>query len=494
MSRLRNPIPHEGPHVGPHEGPHEEPPLPSDKPNRENDNTAKGGDDTPGGKIDPSEIANRMKKTTQEYFKNGIQEAFSTNGKGTKSIGAAAEYFGMDKEKIEDLKGAISTLFGKKEELPFGFKTDGSGNYIPNPEYFPEQSSFFDREGNFNVSTFLESFKGRSSFLESAVSKGGKYELNPKQQAAFKEFLQKSGGNFRENLGFSLSDEEKAALKDPDPKNKKNEAILKRLFGDKLPEFLKRKEKTLNEKEEAKGKSGSKWKFFTHLLIFMEFAGTLGAILYLLNAYSNTHTGCMRIYKINDSPEITEKVLCYSKTTYPPQLCYCDKIKGDFEKSRCSHEDGTSKTCSSTTSATEPRPAQVDCTNTLCKGDLLSVVTNYQYYAYQVMDPASAAIDIAKKGSDIATDGFEKILKAILKGIKQVAIIGGIIIGVLGIIYFVLKMVLSKKSAPSVPSAPSAVKFGNRGFLGNLSKYSNYAYMGRCAALPAAPYIPIRYR
>lgn len=476
MTRLRNPFPHEGPR------PHDEP-IPSADPSSEAREYGKGGSDTPG-----KSAGVKMKKTIQDYYNEGIQKAFTSGGKGTESIGAAAEYFGMDKEKIEDLKGAISKLFGN--DPPFGFKKDSAGNNIPDTDYFPEQSNFFDREGNFKVSNFLDSFSKISETFENDVSKsGGDYYLNSKQQNAFKEFLQKSGGNFRENLGFPLSDEEKSALKDP--KNKKNTQILKRLFGDKLPEFLKGKEKTLNEKEEAKGKSGSKWKFFTHLLIFMEFAGTLGAILYLLKSYSNTHTGCMRIYKINDSPEITEKVLCYSNTTYPPQLCYCDK-SGDFDNS-CKIKSRTPTSCGSSTSATEPRPAQVDCTNTLCKGDLLSVTTNYQYYAYQVMDPASAALDIAQKGSDIATDGFEKILKAI----EHAAIIGGIIIGVLivlGIIYYVLKIFLSKKSAPSVPSAPSAVKFGNRGYLGNLSKYSNYGYMGRCVALPARPYIPVRYR
>jgi hypothetical protein len=86
--------------------------------------------------------------------------------------------------------------------------------------------------------------------------------------------------------------------------------------------------------------------------------------------------------------------------------------------------------------------------------------------------------------------------------IIHAAIIIGIILGVLLVLWIIYKVVANRKPAEtlkietgSAPSAPSVVtKFGNRGYLGNLGKYSNYAFMGRCVAQPARPYIPPRFK
>ena len=86
-------------------------------------------------------------------------------------------------------------------------------------------------------------------------------------------------------------------------------------------------------------------------------------------------------------------------------------------------------------------------------------------------------------------------LNILLKFLTPV-FIGIVILLVLWIIY---KVVANRKPTETLKietgSAASALaKFGNRGYLGNLSKYSNYAFMGRCVAQPARPYIPPRFK
>ena len=109
------------------------------------------------------------------------------------------------------------------------------------------------------------------------------------------------------------------------------------------------------------------------------------------------------------------------------------------------------------------------------------------------MDPASGALDIAQKAAGVVDKGIGDLIKMII----HAAIIIGIILGVLLVLWIIYKVVANRKPAETLKietGSGTVTKFGNRGYLGNLSKYSNYAYMGRCVAQPSIPYIPLRFK
>ena len=316
-----------------------------------------------------------------------------------------------------------------------------------------------------------------------------KLKLSDAQQKAVHEYLNKNGEQYIKNTGIKIPDKVKEALKDPS----KNQAIIKEYFqtGGEYEKAMEAKKSELDNREALKAKEGepkADRKLIGKILLFLQFAATLAAALYFLNAYANAHTGCMQITKRSkDSLETQKKIMCNGNNTFTPNTCFC-LYPDDTSKKP------SSKPCDTTTdgSVTEPRPAQK--ANPPCVGNVFKL--EHLYYAYQIMDPASAALDIFKKGADIAETGWEKLLKSI----EHFAIIAGIVLGVLFVLFIIFKIftggsrssrssqvpvqkvefvpspapsapgVPSAPSAPGVPSAPKVTSFG-RNYFGNLSKY-----------------------
>lgn len=248
-------------------------------------------------------------------------------------------------------------------------------------------------------------------------------------------------------------------------------------------------------------KKSLKW-----LVLLLLMGGSLILFAKFLIAYSESHSGCQLISaKVNEMP-VSTPYKCWANggpgsdinvlnpgnsiTNYNSAQCIC----GKSSKVESGCEISCSNTaCSGSNAENCATPHPMDCGAPECRGKKFT--TPYSFYYWGIMTPIDS---LGNMGNGIV-NGAHNALKWLIDLIIKFAIAIGVLI-VLGIIYFVLKMVLSKKSVTSAPSAPSAtsapstVKFGNRGYLGNLSKYSNYGYMGRCAALPARPYIPVRYR
>ena len=248
-------------------------------------------------------------------------------------------------------------------------------------------------------------------------------------------------------------------------------------------------------------KNESRWT----LKDIVKFAGLLisafkfVSLLLILINYALSHSGCMR-YSCGegDTVPIGYKAFCYAPPGDTPAF---QKILNptsgvlDFSSDRCTCNlnDQGSKTCGSstceypTTNKLAPYFNGCPSSNFKCKSDP-NKGCPVTYYSFRLFNPMQLFPDAA----DTVSNKGPKFLQEIIK----VAIIIGIILGVLLVLWIIYKVVANRKPAETLKiETPSTVtKFGNRGYLGNLSKYSNYAYMGRCVAHPAIPYIPPRFK
>ena len=225
-----------------------------------------------------------------------------------------------------------------------------------------------------------------------------------------------------------------------------------------------------------------------------------------LEQYCANHTGCLKIQYSGSGATQNNIYPCNSKNStnpnksvYLPSQCFCSQFTDKVTPtSGC--ECGAADKCNS---GDEPKWTKFTADNTAAGNEVCSPNPDgspptdggaWTYYSYQTMTPIDAALDIGGKTLQLGSD--------LLKMIIHAAIVIGIILGVLLVLWIIYKVVANRKPAEthkietgSATSAPSTLaKFGNRGYLGNLSKYSNYAYMGRCVAQPARPYIPPRFK
>jgi hypothetical protein len=219
-----------------------------------------------------------------------------------------------------------------------------------------------------------------------------------------------------------------------------------------------------------------------------------------LEQYCANHTGCLKIQYSGSGATQNNIYPCNSKNStnpnksvYLPAQCYCSQFtKADNPSSGC--ECGAAHACSS---GEEPPWIKFTADNTAAGNEVCSPNPDgspptdggaWTYYSYQTMTPIDAALDIGGKTLQLGSD--------LLKIIIHAAIVIGIILGVLLVLWIIYKVVANRKPAETLKiETPSTVsKFGNRGYLGNLSKYSNYAFMGRCVAQPTRPYIPYRFK
>ena len=220
-----------------------------------------------------------------------------------------------------------------------------------------------------------------------------------------------------------------------------------------------------------------------------------------LEQYCANHTGCLKIQYSGSGATQNNIYPCNSKNStnpnksvYLPSQCFCSQFnKAPNFSSGC--ECGAADKCNS---GDEPKWTKFTADNTAAGNQVCSPNPDgsppdpgkaWTYYSYQTMTPIDAALDIGGKTLQLGSD--------LLKMIIHAAIVIGIILGVLLVLWIIYKVVANRKPAETLKietGSSTLSKFGNRGYLGNLSKYSNYAYMGRCVAQPARPYIPPRFK
>ena len=466
-----------------------EPPIPQDDPeynparkiNIENDNASREG------VLDPTKQSRDIALSIFKNIKNflgKIGTEFSPGNSVYKNFIEHSKKLGLSEDVSNKAASAFSKLSRSKETgLPFGFNNDGE---LTDPIKYTNGGIDFDNFIN-------QDFYSKATEIENKVKKSNTYNITGDELSALKEYLNKASAKFRENAKIDLPNDIKQAMKNissADPKKYKpaRERLNRFLLGDEYNNIVRDNEDRLARNEELNSKEGSEksksnYKVLLAIIFLLEFGSAFGYLIYLLQTYSGAHTGCMK-FKYNSSTDsyvYSTKIFCdNSKTTFPPLMCYC--AEDDSHKH--------TPTCGDT-SAYEPAPNQ-----TIgfppCKGGETSV-DNYLYYSYQVMDPASGALDIAQKAAGVVDKGLGDLIKMII----HAAIIIGIILGVLLVLWIIYKVVANRKPAETLKietGSGTVTKFGNRGYLGNLSKYSNYAYMGRCVAQPAIPYIPLRFK
>ena len=226
--------------------------------------------------------------------------------------------------------------------------------------------------------------------------------------------------------------------------------------------------------------------------------GSIGLFTWWLFLYAINHSGCQKMIAPKDKMPVSSKVICYNSgqsinifnpnggnVEYTSTQCSCDpkpKSKSEIGNVSCKEQN-----CSANE---DIRPWNCNSANPVCIGAIGD--DEYKIYFFGIMTPFDALGNMGNGVVNGVGSAASQWLNILLKFLTPV-FIGIVILLVLWIIY---KVGANRKPAETLKiETPSTVtKFGNRGYLGNLSKYSNYAFMGRCVAQPARPYIPPRFK
>ena len=296
--------------------------------------------------------------------------------------------------------------------------------------------------------------------------------------------------NGRKNLAKIFDDIDKFA--EENAKDKQNEFMKNQL--DSLLDKMKKGDLDPTDDSSKKANSGSKLKDILKWLTLLTLIGSsLALFTWWLFLYAMNHSGCQLMVAAKDKMPVSSKVICYNSgqsvnifnpnggnSEYSSTQCSCDP------KPKSDSEIGNTSCMKQNCSADEDiRPWNCNSANPVCIGSIGD--DEYKIYFFGIMTPYDALGNMGNGIVNGVGDAASQWLKILLKFLTPV-FIGIVIILVLFIIY---KVVANRKPAET----PSTVtKFGNRGYLGNLSKYSNYAFMGRCVAQPARPYIPPRFK
>jgi hypothetical protein len=203
---------------------------------------------------------------------------------------------------------------------------------------------------------------------------------------------------------------------------------------------------------------------------------------YMLILYAMGLSGCQLVScDDKDIFPVKSKALCFGDNhnifnpkqgviDFTSDRCNCDNVSNPVN---CGLN--TCKISSDGEQDARVNPQNPDCTPGMSCQNVDSYKCPMRYYSYSIMDPFSALANAAAA----ADNAGSKTMGNIWDQIKKAAIVIGIVLAVLGLIFYVIPDAL-KWDTPS--------KFGNGGYLGNLSKYNNYAYMGRCGYSNNIPY------
>ena len=299
----------------------------------------------------------------------------------------------------------------------------------------------------------------------------------------------------RASLAETLNDIDKFA--EENAKDKQNEFLKNQL--DSLLDRMNKGDLDPTDASSKKANTGSRLKDIIKWLTLLILIGSaIGLFTWFLFLYAMNHSGCQLMIALKDKMPVSSKVICFNNgqsvnifnpnggnSEYSSTQCSCDpKPTSDSEIGNI--------TClaSNCSSNEEIRPWNCNSANRVCSGTIGD--EEYTIYFFGIMTPFDALGNIGNGVVNGVGSAASQWLNILLNFLTPV-FIGIVILLVLWIIY---KVVANRKPAEILKiETPSTVtKFGNRGYLGNLSKYSNYAYMGRCVAQPARPYIPPRFK
>ena len=300
----------------------------------------------------------------------------------------------------------------------------------------------------------------------------------------------------RKSLAKTLNDIDKFA--EENAKDKQNEFLKNQL--DSLFDRMNKGDLDPTDASSKKANTGSTLKdIIKWLTLLTLIGGSIGLFTWWLFLYAMDHSGCQFMIAAKEKMPVSSKVICHNSgksinifnpnggnSEYSSTQCSCDpRPKGLPKYVSCDEQS-----CSANK---DIRPWKCSTSNPVCCGTIGD--DEYKIYFFGIMTPFDALGNMGNGIVNGVGSAASQWLNILLKFLTPV-FIGIVILLVLWIIY---KVVANRKPAETLKiktgSAPSAVtKFGNRGYLGNLSKYSNYAFMGRCVAQPARPYIPQRFK
>lgn len=244
--------------------------------------------------------------------------------------------------------------------------------------------------------------------------------------------------------------------------------------------------------------------------------GVLGAGIVGIQAliiYAEFHSGCQYIKCDKDELPVSTKIWCFGSQKYDEDgipKSYDVFLPGndnlyDYNSAQCmcaSPLTATVKDCSGSEIEQGKKAPNQDCcknnsaneypsvlaaNNPSCNGDI-NIGAPYAYYYWGIMSPLDAAGNIGNGVQNYTQHGFKWLVKLL--------VIVGVVVGVIILLLIIYQYFKNKHPAQAIKiETGSAIsKFGNSSYFGNLSRYSNYAYMGRCAAFPAKPNVPLRFK
>lgn len=256
-------------------------------------------------------------------------------------------------------------------------------------------------------------------------------------------------------------------------------------------------------------KKNLKWILFILMAIG---AGIVG--VEALIAYAEFHSGCQFITCDKGELPVSNKVWCFGGQNYKdgiPQSYNVFKASQDklydYNSAQCAcastldakvkdcngsdKEQGSggepNEGCCENHSSEEYPSVLAAASSTKCNGDV-SIGPPYGFYYWGIMSPLDAAGNVANGAQNYTQHG--------LKWLVNLLIIVGVVVGVIILLLIIYQYFKNKHPAQAikVETGSAISKFGNSLYFGNLSRYSNYAYMGRCAAFPAKPHVPLRFK
>lgn len=377
------------------------------------------------------EFTNEMNKATNTEAAEQLTKEFSTNvfkGSINEAIidnyGEVAEKnFDMSSEEVEEIKDNIQDVNDNV--------LDSDGNNIAeklkNSSKFDSLKKLKDKAKN-GFKSLKKFFNKQASGLLESIKK-----IDPKVHEAIIDEVM----NDPEISRFAREGVDVENQADIDKLKEKIKEKAERLAED--PELSKNIKEKINEIQAKKlardalsGKAEGKWTLkdiYKLILSLACVAGIIGTLALLLD-YAHDHTGCMIIKNTGDSYETKNKEICYQddgdNIDWSPQNCRCsdsppkDKTTNITGKTQCS--DGTTYP--------DKVSGSIDCKNSK------TLETPYTYYAYQVMSPLGAALDVTKKIVDQGGQIFDKIIK--------IAKVVGIVIGVLLVLLIIYNIVKSR--------------------------------------------------
>ena len=274
--------------------------------------------------------------------------------------------------------------------------------------------------------------------------------------------------------------------------------------------------------EAAKNKPTWKDSIKKNLKWLLMLLGAITAGVFAVEAlisYAQFHSGCQFIECKKDELPVSNKVWCsgtqnldedgvpqtYDIFTssndnlfdYNSSQCACapsltDKVK-DCNQSLVEQGFGgrpnpPDQACCTYNSGLEDYPSVLAASSSKkCYGDA-NVGPPYGYYYWGIMTPLDAAGNIGNGVNNYVYQGAKWLVKLL--------VIVGVVVGVIILLLIIYQYFKNKHPAQAikVETGSAISKFGNSSYFGNLSRYSNYAYMGRCAAFPAKPYLPLRFK